>query len=499
MAKLTKEEKEYKEAIAALWRMGELSWKLKKSQKDVYDFIKGKKDKYLVINATRRFGKTYVLLILAAELAIQKPRSIIKFTQPKQNMIRKNVLPNWEDLIADCPKELKPKFNKQDNVIEFPNGSQIQIAGTDGGNADNLRGANAAMAIIDEAGFSDNLGYVINSVIAPSTTLTRGQIIIASSTPLDSTHEFITNFLEPAALENRLIIKTFKDAINDSIHDDIPLVTPEMWDEEVKKYVNGEKHESFRTEYMCEIIRSDGNMVIPEFNDETEAACVRKWPIRPEYCDKYVAMDVGFRDLTFVLFAYYNYHDGLIIIEDELVIKGDLLTTEMLAESIKIKEKTLWYNRKTASIDKPTLRVSDNNLNLIRDLQSLYELQFIPTQKTNKDAEIAFLRDMILEQRIIIDPVCVNLVAHLKNATWDAKRKDYNRHIAYGHFDGVDALLYLVRNINRQKNPYPKDYKYQGLGDDWFINPKLNPDKRSADQLAKNFKLPTSMYRKKQD
>ena len=70
-----------KEARHKLWNQGILYWKLDTTQRKLYDFYKGHKEKTTVINCSRRLGKSYMLIILAFEQALQHPKSIIKFLQ----------------------------------------------------------------------------------------------------------------------------------------------------------------------------------------------------------------------------------------------------------------------------------------------------------------------------------------------------------------------------------------------------------------------------------
>jgi hypothetical protein len=463
-------EKQILAARKKLWIAGELEWKLKEAQKELYNFIKNTKSKTIVLNCSRRYGKTTTFLILAFEMCIKKPRALVKFSQPKQNMIRKNVLPDFYRLIEDCPADIKPKFNGKDNIIEFPNGSQIHLAGTDGGNAENLRGGSCDMALIDEAGFCDNLGYIIQSIIAPTTILTKGKIVLASTTPPNADHEFIER-MKIAGTKEALLVRTIKDALEFGKQDEEPIMTPEIYREEIlEQYNYDENHPAFQNEYMCKITSESNSTVVPEFTDDYEQDCVVPWH-RPDFCDKYVAMDIGFVDYTFVLFAFYDFQNGVVVIEDELIMNGPTMTTDALADSIKEREKNLWYNKRTGQEEKPTLRVSDNNLIVINDLNRLHQLYFMPTQKDNRDMQINQLRMLIQSNRVIIHPRCKTLVQHLKHASWDKTRKDFKRSEAHGHYDGVMALCYLIRNIDMNRNPYPNGYKYYGISpDDLFIN-----------------------------
>ncbi len=71
-----------KEVLAArkqLWKLGSLDWKLDVTQKKIYDFIKDSPKKVVVVNASRRLGKSYALCVMAIEQCLQKPKSIVKF------------------------------------------------------------------------------------------------------------------------------------------------------------------------------------------------------------------------------------------------------------------------------------------------------------------------------------------------------------------------------------------------------------------------------------
>lgn len=68
---------------------------------------------------------------------------------------------------------------------------------------------------------------------------------------------------------------------------------------------------------------------------------------------------------------------------------------------------------------------------------------------------------MLADEKIVIHPRCKTLIRQLKNATWDKKRKEFNRTKIDGHFDTISALYYLVRNVVMTKNPYPAGY---GMG-----------------------------------
>jgi len=459
------------EAIKAardkLWNKGILIWKLDACQKAIYNEMMGRPDKVVTITCSRRLGKSHLLTVIALEICLKTPKSIVKFLQPEQKMIRMNIKPIMEEILLDCPDELRPEFKTQDNVYVFPNGSQIQLAGTDNGNAEKIRGGNCHAALIDEAGFCSDLHYLINSVLIPTTTLTRGKIYLSSTPSKSPDHEFM-KYVEKAEASGKLIKKTIWDAI-DYLKDDVnPRITKQLVDEIIESLPGGRESEDFRREYECDVVHNSDLSIIPEFTPDIEKDIVKEWP-KPAHYDSYVSMDIGFKDLTVALFAYYDFEKGIIVIEDEVVLNGAAMTTDKLAETIKGTEVALWTNPLTGEFKKPYLRVSDNNLIVINDLQRLHGLLFVPTAKDNKDAQVNHLRMLIGARKLVINPKCKVLVSHLKNGNWKKDRKEFSRSPDSGHYDAIDAAIYLVRNIDKNKNPYPKGYQFSHIpGKDLF-------------------------------
>lgn len=466
-------DQEILEARAKLWRMGNIEWKFDITQRQLYEFAKTVTGKILVINCSRRLGKSYLLTAMAIQQCLSKPKSIVKFLQPEKGMVTTNIQPLMEEILQDCPSDVRPVFKTQNKIYYFPhNGSQIQLAGTDGGNAENLRGGNSDLCIIDEAAFvKAKLGYIIRSILMPTTLLTRGKIVLSSTSPTDPDNEF-AKYMEKAEKDGTLMKKTIYDALEDQKGLINPRITPEYVQEQINEYPGGIANDEFRREYLCEIIRDGDNSVLPEFNAEIMTETVIEWP-RPAFCDKYVSMDIGFKDLTVALFAYYDFENAVVVIEDELVMNGYKMTTDKLAEGLRKKEVDLWTNKMSNELERPYKRISDNNYIVLNDLQQLHGLTFIPTNKDDKDAAVNNTRMMITNHQIIIHPRCKTLIHHMKHASWDKNRKKFTRSVDGAHYDAVDSLLYLIRNIDKNKNPYPKGYRFKKYADrgEYFINP----------------------------
>jgi hypothetical protein len=131
----------------------------------------------------------------------------------------------------------------------------------------------------------------------------------------------------------------------------------------------------------------------------------------------------------------------------------------------------------------------NNNIILLNDLQLEHGLNFIATRKDNKEAAINNVRLKIANRDIVINPKCKTLISHLKNATWEKtnSRKGYRqfaRSADNGHYDAVDALIYLIRNVVYGKNPYPDHYGALSSGNSFA----RVQDTGSRSTIAKLFK-----------
>jgi F0F1-type ATP synthase delta subunit len=380
--------------------------------------------------------------------------------------------------LEDCPEYLRPEFKEKDYTYYFPNGSEIQLAGTDAGHAEKLRGGDSDLFFVDEAGSCSDLENIIKDILLPTTLTTRGRGILASTPPKTFDHDFI-KYIEESEMRGSLIKKTI---------DDNPRLTEEH-KKELFDELGGSNTEAARRELYCEIIKDSTTSVIPEFTPELEKEIVQEWKT-PPYYDCYVGMDLGFKDLTALVFGYYDFKAGKLIIQDELVynFQEKDKNLEDLSKKIIEKEKELWTNPLTYEVKKPALRVSDIDYIVLNEISkhSNKEVVFQIANKYDNESSINSLRLMVGNKKIIINPKCVNLIRHLRNAKWHKSKKIFDRSPDDGHYDCVEALKYLVKNINYKKNPYPSNYEIN-MGD-LFVRNKDNYDKQSGTSVIDTYK-----------
>lgn len=446
-SKITKQQ-----ALFELWRRGDLSWKLHKGQKELYDMYYNGNMRQMTWLLARRSGKTYCLVLLAIEQCLRNPNSIVKFLAPTKTQLDTNLRPIFKKILADCPTEYSPTYVARQYIYYFKNGSEIQLAGTDNGHAEKLRGGDSHIWIIDEAGTCDNLDNIIKDILIPTTLITKGKGLLASTPPKDPEHEFI-RILEKAEAQGSLVKKTVFDN---------PMVTQKDIQEMIEE-LGGVDSDACKRELFCQIIKDTNVFVIPEFTDEVQSEVVREWP-RPPFYDAYVGMDLGGKDLTVALLGYYDFRNNKIIIEDEVVMDfrkpGNHL--KKLTDELLKKEEELYNNIYTNEVRRPSLRVSDIDYIVMNEIYNLSNglLNFQPAKKDDADTAINDLRMLLANKKIIIHPRCKTLIHHLKNVKWAKNRKQFARTTDENphHYDAVDALKYLVRHVNFSKNPYPAHY-----------------------------------------
>lgn len=435
----------------ALWRKGQLSWLLDKNQKELYEMFYKSEHRTQTWLLARRNGKSYTLCVLAIEQCLKKPNSIVKFLAPTRVQVNLVIRPLMRTLLSSCPIDLLPDFKGKDSIFYFPNGSELQLSGTDGGSAERLRGADSDLAIVDEAGSCTDLEYCVKDILLPTTLITKGKIILASTPPADTDHDFI-KFIEQAEGRGSLVIKTIDDNIR---------ITKEEKEKLIEE-VGGIFSDSCQRELYCKVIKSSTKSVIPEFDDDKEKQIVRSTYLRPPFFATYVGMDIGFKDWTVVLFAFYDFINDVVVVEDEIVTYGKDMHLAKLGKEILLKENTLWCDPMTNEVNSPKKRVADHNLVAINELfkSTNYQLKFVPVKKEEKHSSINFLRNLVSGDKLVIMDHCKITIRHLKNAKWatNTERDTFTRCPEGSHYDAVDALAYLVKSIDFKNNPYPKGY-----------------------------------------
>ena len=454
------------ELITAAWQQGVLSWKLRDYQKPIYNAIqKAAKDPEVLklgLNCTRRGGKSFVFLLDACEFAIQNPNYQLHFCAPSQKSIEKSILPILKIIHEDCPQRLKPIWRSQKGRMEWPNGTIMSIAGTDGGHYKNLRGHNSHRNYIDEAGACDNLRHIMTSILMPQTLHSQGLTLLAS-TPSEEGQDHDWYHIYQECVEDGNSVEFTIDDIG---------LGPRII-ELYAKECGGRTSTTFRREYLCEFIVEEGRALVPEWKEEKYKQDYPRDPELFRFYHKYLSMDTGFNHFTAILFAYYDFQEAKLVIEDETILKGTEVTTLSIKEAVDKKNQELWPGETIYR------RIADNNDPIVlNDLNINHGLYFYPTNKDSLNAMVNKVRLWVDGGRIIVNPRCAQLLGCLNYGVWDKKRKAFDYSTVYGHYDAFAALVYLVRNVSDHTNPIPENYGFSP--NNQYKMPSAQPDHELA-------------------
>lgn len=446
-----------RQKIEELWRRGITSWKLYPDQLEVYSAIQA----FLRDSATmfgeyyvdicRQFGKTFTGLLIADEFARAVRDRRILYTCATRTALWQFVQPNIQTLLADCPTRLKPSWNTTENSYRYPNGSVIHLCGVNNGHEDEARGPKADLIINEEAAFVDRLKYLVESIEHPMLVTTGGRMIHITTQPESQDHH-IARICAACEAKGRYIKRTLNDVKHLTDRAKSALIEES----------GGRKSTVVLREYFCERITERERAIVPEFTEaRSDIIEERK---RPKYWEAYEVMDPGYSpSTTAILFGYYDFRAALYVIEDELVVSQ--MRTDMLAEELAKKEAALWPEkmREVWSDKKQRMeqkcevkhRWSDILPVWLNDLASMHGVIFAQTAKDDLSAQINKLRIWTKQRKYRIHPRCKSLIAQLANGVWNKPRTDFELSVDFGHYDGVSAIVYGVRNCPVMSNPYP--------------------------------------------
>lgn len=467
------------------WHRSDLRYKLHAGQRLIYKRLDENTHKLFVANCSRQWGKSYLMATRAIEQCLKKPKSKVKYATGTMAALSEFIIPTFNLVLEDCPRDLKPVF-KHGNKFTFPNGSEIFLIGLDK-NPDALRGNTIDMIILDEVAFMKNVDSLYHSVIMPATLHRPNAKIIMISTPPESlAHDFV-EFVNMAKIKGNYACFTIYDN---------PMLTPEQIAIAMEE-AGGANSTAWKREFLCLFVTEEKKMVVQEWEAVKDECIVSFDKTKDEFYDfhkKYIGMDVGVKDFTAGIFAHYNFAKSTLYVEDEFRLNDKDVTPLNIANTIKTKRTNLWgaKTQYTGICDIDKLLINALNLN--------HKETFHPVSKRTLIEMVARVRNMVKNKQIIIDPKCKHLTGCMESAIWDAgslqtqEYKKFARSKAYGHFDHLAALIYLVMGLDRATNPIPTNY-----GVDLSRIVIQNPDKYDdIRQSIKNFqKLITPKWKKK--
>lgn len=457
------------------WKAARLRYKLHGHQRPAYDKFKAQvysrdQKRRAVWRWSRRTGKTFSAETIAVETCVAIHGARIAVIAPTGEMLEKYVRPAIDAICADAPPECKPTWRASDSQYLFPNGSHIDLYGAHTEAAiDNVgRGPAAHGVIIEEGGHIANLRKVIK-VVGPQLLSTRGidgcgWMLVVGTPPESSAHHFV-KLCKAAQKEDREVHLTIHDA-----HYEPDLVRAFIEeDAEGIPYEEYLESEDYRREYLAELIGDPSKKVLKFADERRLKECVERYRsiVRPSHFSVYEGMDVGWNpDWTFWLLSWWDYRSRTLVIERERFWREGF-RHEDVAAAVKEHEESLlgaWRKSPVRHGYEDPSRWSDYSPDLLANLADKHAIVFGATEKHDRDTAISNTDRMIIGTpavgRLAINPEgCPELLRQMDAATWNRGRTEFSREFQkqHGHFDGVAALVYLCRNVQRDIDPFPPD------------------------------------------
>lgn len=397
----------------------------------------------------RRCRKSTLLLILHAECCLRKAGVQTAYVAPVETGLSDYIQPIIGTVFGDCPHDLLPNF--KDRLLTFPNGSRIIFNGCNMRQYRYMRGQKLALATVDEMAEVDDLEGAVDDVLFPAVWDSHGEMVLSGTPPVvPSPDHPVMRYVMVAKQNDSYWHATVYDA---------GYTESEIAEAMREVGIDGKDSVRFKREFLAEFIRDENAVIVPEFDERLHVLRVSERESRPVYYDqlyKATGADLGVADKTVALFGYYDFPNGKIVIQYEFALQGADVRTDIFAGHYRGALERLQWGRDSSRIG----HWSDNsNLMLLNDLAQLHQIYINPTDKEQKAEWLNKVRILIGAGRLVIAPNCKLLIATLTGAFWkDPLKKDYGRSQALGHMDALDALIYLVRNIRTEVNPFPINY-----------------------------------------
>ncbi len=424
-----------KDAIAELWRRNrQSSHLLRPYQRDMRDRARTPKGKKYFSLCSRRIGKTTTAIVTADELA--RGGHDVRFCFPTLHQAETVIVPMVDELLATCPEPLRPKYLAKHLVWEYPNGS-IRLGGADNRrSANRMRGSGADRIILDECCFFEEYEYVLKDVALPQVFTNDGTIWMLSTPPESAMHPSVRTIDECRIA-------------GDFSHHDIWITEPYYGKDRIEAFLEeagGIESTTAQREYFARIVTDASRAVVPEFTRELEHIVV-DLPVPPR-CARVVAADFGFRDLTVVVFCYYDFDRARIVVLDEVVAEAQ--SALEVGRRVHAKERELGWD------GTGLVRIADAPPQLLADIYEACGISFGPAKKDDAEAALNYLRRCCAERRLAVHPRCRTVIAHMQGGIWNAAKSSYERSGEHGHFDAIDAVKYACRHLDQHTNPHPR-------------------------------------------
>ncbi len=482
----------------ALWRAGDLTYRLSGLQERVRDLIntRGRRRRRGWL-ASRRSGKSRTACTIATERAYELPGVYIPYAAPSAVQVRSFVNPHLRRLANEAPPDIamdylngqwvtppiqwydeagnpaRSKYHGGAEVARFRGDKHAEVLQQsiinprgceDTRKADALRGAGTPLGIIDECRDVPILDYVLTDVLGPMLwemasvwgDVVQAMLFLCTTAPRKPDHPFVSVW--------HAMVET-DSAIHSTIYESDHLSAAQV--AEAMEECGGEDTLAWQREGLAMIVRDPKTATFPEFDKNR---CVVE-ATRPAHFFPAIIGDGGFIDQAAYLFGYYDFTRAVHVIEDELGFQR--ARSDTMGEENEAKASELWPDLEVERrrVDaSPQVRADmnreewgDEPAERTEDKEPPHWLSVTKPRgavgEGSMERGVNQARKLLKQGKVEIHPRCEKLLEQLDSCMWNTARtefvrlKDENGEPIH-HYDFAAAFVYAIRDMS-QENPYP--------------------------------------------
>jgi len=393
---------------------------LTKPQSSIYN----NKDRFRVVVAGRRFGKTFLSTIELLTKAVTIKDSNCWYVAPTYKAAKEIA---WDMLLSTTPKEYIAKTNETTLTLHLINGSIISLKGAE--KPDNLRGRSLDFVVMDE--FADMRPEAWFEVIRPSLSDRMGNCLFIG-TPKGRNHFY-----------DLWTKGTDKDQ-EWSAFQYTTIEGGQVAAEEIESAKRDLDERTFNQEYNAQFVNYAGIIYYNFDRAESIEKC------NDDNSMLHIGMDFNLDPMS----AVVAIREGSTLkVLDEIVIYGS--NTDEIVDEIK----TRYPNRPITVYPDPASRQRKTSAGGRTDLSILQNAGFA-VKVRDKHSAIrdrvnsvnARLKSADGKRHLMIDPKCKQVIRSLERQTYKEGTSQPDKDSGYDHMN--DALGYLVDFLYPIKRQY---------------------------------------------
>lgn len=381
-------------------------------------------NRFRVVVAGRRFGKTFLSICELIDVAVPNPGSNCWYVAPTYKAAKEIA---WDMLISYIAPEWIRKSNETSLTLTLINGSTIALKGAE--KPDNLRGRSLDFVVLDE--FADMRPEAWYEVLRPSLSDRQGSALFIG-TPKGRNHFYD---LWTQGADGNPDWEAFQYTTIDGGQ-----VAPE----EIEAAKRDLDERTFNQEYNAQFVNYQG--IIYYNFDRTESVS----KITDDDSMLHIGMDFNLDPMS----AVVAIRDGSTLkIIDEIVIYGS--NTDEIVDEIK----TRFPSRQICVYPDPAARQRKTSAGGRTDLSILQNAGFAVKVRERHSA----IRDRINsvnarlksadgQRHLVIDPRCKQVIKSLERQTYKEGTSQPDKDSGFDHMN--DALGYLIDFLYPIKRQY---------------------------------------------